>query len=124
MSIDRDAEIASDQDQLDNQLGEDDHGGLFGSGSEDEGSMYGEFKFSALFEADIFASAGSIPNKRRKLGDEELDSGDDESRNDRLDDGVDEQDGEEELQDARTHVLSSSLGRHPDPKPSDGEVSS
>ncbi len=40
MSIDQDASVTSDQDQLDNQLDEEDHGGLFGSGSEDEGSVY------------------------------------------------------------------------------------
>lgn len=45
MSIDQDASIASDQDLDDNALDDQDQGGLFGSGSEDEGSGYGALIF-------------------------------------------------------------------------------
>lgn len=38
MSDEQDVSIASDQDQVDDQLNNEDDGGLFGSGSEDEQS--------------------------------------------------------------------------------------
>ena len=38
ISDEQDNGIASDQDQVDNQLNDEDAGGLFGSGSEDEQS--------------------------------------------------------------------------------------
>ena len=41
MSSDRDASMASDPDSVGGSLQDEDAGGLFGSGSEDEGSMYG-----------------------------------------------------------------------------------
>ncbi len=41
MSDEQDSSIASDQDQVDDQLNDEDAGGLFGSGSEDEQSAYG-----------------------------------------------------------------------------------
>jgi len=115
MSADQYASVASDQDPLD-----DDH--LFGSGSENEGSEYDKLMSQPLPEADRFDSAGSVVNKRRKLDDQELDSDDDEGRDDRLENGVDGHGQEEEFQDASTNVLSSSIGRQPDPQPSDGEV--
>lgn len=64
--------------------------------------------------------------KRRKLDDEELDSGDDEGRRDRLEDG--DMDGyvndEEEQGEMRSqNVADIRLARHPIPCPSDGEVS-
>ena len=40
MSEEKDVSIASDQDQVDDQLNDEDDGGLFGSGSEDEQSGY------------------------------------------------------------------------------------
>ncbi len=40
MSSEQDGSTASDQDQVDNQLSDEDAGGLFGSGSEDEHSGY------------------------------------------------------------------------------------
>ena len=78
----------------------DDEGGLFGSGSEDE-------------------------RGRRKLDDEELDSGDDEDRNDRVEeDGIDGyEDQERTMVESQTNVLDLSLGRHGIPQGSDGEVS-
>ena len=40
MSDEQDVSIASDKDQPDDQLSDEDAGGLFGSGSEDEQSGY------------------------------------------------------------------------------------
>lgn len=56
----------------------------------------------------------------RKLDDEELDSGDDEDRNDRMEDG----DGDEAAAPVprNVNVLTAGLGRHACPRPSDGEV--
>ena len=64
--------------------------------------------------------ARSVEAKRRKLDDEELDSGDDEGRYDR--ERVFDGDGQEELHENNANVMDSSIGRHPDPNPSDGEV--
>ena len=57
MSSDQDASVASDQEQLDDQLNEEDAGGLFGSGSEDEGSGYG--LMSALLQLKL--TSFSVP---------------------------------------------------------------
>lgn len=56
----------------------------------------------------------------RKLDDEELDSGDDEDRNDRMEDGY----GDEAAAPVprNVNVLTADLGRHAGPRPSDGEV--
>ncbi|KAK3176459.1 hypothetical protein OEA41_007782 [Lepraria neglecta] len=105
MSSDQDASVASDQEQLDDQLNEEDAGGLFGSGSEDEGS-----------------GADSVSNKRRKLDDEDLDSGDDGGRRDRLEDGAEGDGKGDELYEHRANILATSIGRHPGPRPSDGEL--
>lgn len=43
MSADLDANVDSDQGQDDNHVDHEDVGGLFGSGSEDEGSRYGAY---------------------------------------------------------------------------------
>ncbi|KAL2059635.1 hypothetical protein ABVK25_000928 [Lepraria finkii] len=99
MSSDQDASVASDQ------LNEEDAGGLFGSGSEDEGS-----------------GADSVSNKRRKLDDEDLDSGDYEGRRDRLEDGAEGDGKGDELYEHRANILATSIGRHPGPRPSDGEL--
>ena len=40
MSDEQDVSVASDQDHVDDQLNDEDAGGLFGSGSEDEQSGY------------------------------------------------------------------------------------
>ena len=40
MSDERDAIVFSDQDQVDERISDEDAGGLFGSGSEDEQSKY------------------------------------------------------------------------------------
>ena len=73
-----------------------------------------------MHSADVH-STGSVGNKRRKLDDEELDSGDDEGRHDREGDGADGE-NQEELQDSNANVMDANIGRHPDPRPSDGEV--
>ena len=57
MSSDQDASVDSDQEQLDDQLNEEDAGGLFGSGSEDEGSGYG--LMSALLQLKL--NSFSVP---------------------------------------------------------------
>ncbi|KAI4144649.1 MAG: hypothetical protein L6R39_004095 [Caloplaca ligustica] len=80
---------------------------LFGDGSEADPD--GEEKATA---------------KDRKLDDQDLDSGDDEGRRDRLDDGVDGYgDDEDEQGETRSmNVADVRLGRHPIPRPSDGEL--
>lgn len=58
---------------------------------------------------------------RRKLDDSELDSGDDEERDDRLAaDGYGDEDMEMEAHSA--NIMDIKLGRHTFPEPSDGEV--
>lgn len=58
----------------------------------------------------------------RKLDDEELDSGDDEDRNDRMEDG--DGDGDEAAAPVprNVNILTAGLGRHAGPRPTDGEV--
>lgn len=72
-------------------------------------------------EEDLFGGDDDdVPaEKTRELSDRELDSGDDEDRNDRApqEEEVDFESG----RDAR--VLESTIWRHPLPKPVDGEVS-
>ncbi|KAL9130594.1 MAG: hypothetical protein Q9217_001254 [Psora testacea] len=97
-----DAELIGHHNEADGHLGDDSAGGLFGSGSEDEGS-----------------GNGSVSNKRRKLDDAELDSGDDEGRYDRVRGDIDEDEGTPE----RTAVVTDiAIGHHPGPLPSDGEL--
>lgn len=72
-------------------------------------------------EDDLFGDVDEEQDqsKTRELDDEELDSGDDEGRYDRIRDQEDGQD-EGSLREAR--VLEATLWRHPLPKPADGEV--
>lgn len=61
----------------------------------------------------------------RKLNDEELDSGDDEDRHDRLMDDADGNgngDVDMELEGQSANIMDIKLGRHAVPDPSDGEV--
>lgn len=67
-------------------------------------------------------STESVSNKRRKLDDAELDSGDDEGRLDRVTDDINGQSKEHETYDRLANLLDISIGRHPVPQPSDGEV--
>lgn len=70
---------------------------------------------------DLFGSEAENPDAGvRGLSDRELDSGDDEDRNDR----APERDAEEIDHDSQRNarVLDSTVWRHPLPKPSDGEV--
>lgn len=57
----------------------------------------------------------------RKLDDEELDSGDDEDRNDRI---IDDADGDIDMgtEGHSANIMDVKLGRHAVPDPSDGEV--
>jgi len=74
-------------------------------------------------EDDLFGSeAGDEGNKVRELSDRELDSGDDEDRNDRAPEKEDaEEQDHDPGRDAR--ILDASIWRHPLPKPVDGEAS-
>lgn len=58
---------------------------------------------------------------RRHLDDEELDSGDDEGREDRI--GDEEQGGEHQMEERTKQIQAVELPRMPVPEPSDGEVS-
>ena len=73
------------------------------------------------FKTDITISAEAAA-KTRDLDDEELDSGDDEGRRDRLEDGVDGDANGEGLYERRENILKASIGRNAGPRPSDGEV--
>ncbi|KAI9845342.1 MAG: hypothetical protein M1837_004964 [Sclerophora amabilis] len=92
-----------EKDVVDDGLDEegDGKGGLFSSDSEDEGV--------------------EIQKNQRKLDDEDLDSGDDEGRNDRVDDHMDGDDGEED-QGEDSVVMELQLGRHAVPDGSDREL--
>ncbi|KAL8935725.1 MAG: hypothetical protein Q9211_004542 [Gyalolechia sp. 1 TL-2023] len=82
-----------------------------------DGDLFGD-------DSDAHETRGTS-SKRRKLDDEELDSGDDEDRHDRLeDDGVDGHYTEEGDQgEMRSqNVADIRVPRHPIPRPSDGEL--
>ncbi|PQE06495.1 hypothetical protein CJF32_00002349 [Rutstroemia sp. NJR-2017a WRK4] len=70
---------------------------------------------------DLFGDeAEEEPSKPRELSDEELDSGDDEGRDDRLPEKeIAEEHDEDSTRDAR--ILEADIFRHPIPKPSDGQ---
>lgn len=70
---------------------------------------------------DLFGDDDDSPvQKTRELSDSELDSGDDENRNDRVGDVVADEVEYESGTEAR--ILEATLWRHPIPKPLDGEV--
>ena len=71
-------------------------------------------------KTDISISAEAAA-KTRDLDDEELDSGDDEERRDRLEDGDGDANGEG-LYERRENILKASIGRNAGPRSSDGEV--
>lgn len=75
-------------------------------------------------EDDLFGSGsedGVVETKVRELSDKELDSGDDEDRDDRAPESADAEEVDYDSgRDAR--VLDSTVWRHPLPKPFDGEV--
>ena len=73
------------------------------------------------FKTDITISAEATTNARN-LDDEELDSGDDEDRRDRHEDGVDGDANVEGLYERRENILKASIGRNAGPRSSDGEV--
>ena len=72
-------------------------------------------------KTDITISAEAATNARN-LDDEELDSGDDEGRRDRVEDGIDRDANGEGLYERRENILNASIGRNAGPRPSDGEV--
>ena len=73
------------------------------------------------FKTDITIRAKAATNTRN-LDDEELDSGDDEGRRDRVDDGADGDASGDGLYERRENILKASIGRNAGPRPSDGEV--
>ena len=73
------------------------------------------------FKTDITIRAKAAANPRN-LDDEELDSGDDEYRRDRVEDGADGDASGDELYERRENILKASIGRNAGPRPSDGEV--
>lgn len=78
---------------------------------------------ASLAEDDLFGSGDDVTeNKVRELSDRELDSGDDEDRDDRA--RARSQSGEIEDDAPESRILEVKLQRHPLPRPSDGEVSS
>ena len=74
-----------------------------------------------LFKTDITIRAKAAANTKN-LDDEELDSGDDEGRRDRVEDGADGDASGDELYERRENILKASIGRNAGPRPSDGEV--
>jgi len=80
---------------------------------------------SSILLFSICTYTESASNKRQKLDDSELDSGDDESRCYRAkgDDSGHEKDINE-ASDHEAQIIDVSIGRHPGPRPSDGEVRS
>lgn len=91
-----------------------------------DGSSEGEAANAQLNgdnDADLFGSGSEnedASDKPRKLSDAELDSGDDEGRDDRADDHLSET--KEATHTREENVLDVSIGRHAIPRPSDGEV--
>ena len=103
-------------------LSEKDDGGLFGSGSEPEDSEY--VHLSITSRSSTNASWNSIQRrspKRRKLGDSEIDSGDDEGRQDRVH-HEEEADEDDEIAEKTAIIADVSIAKHPGPLPSDDEV--
>ncbi|MCJ1262005.1 hypothetical protein MMC22_001874 [Lobaria immixta] len=94
----------SDQDEVIAEQVDDDDGGLFGDGSDEEGVR--------ILEPSI---------KPRKLDDEELGSEDDEDRAHLNGDDLDGS-GNEEIHERAQTILDVNIGRHAIPKPSDGEL--
>lgn len=70
---------------------------------------------------DLFGSEDGSAEKVRELSDRELDSGDDEDRNERAPPKAEAEEMDYDTRDAR--ILDSTVWRHPLPKPADGEVS-
>ncbi|KAI0997568.1 hypothetical protein K3495_g10619 [Podosphaera aphanis] len=89
------------------------------SSSEDDLMTNGIEEDGDLFGDDEEIDDASAP-KKRELSDRELDSGDDEDRNDRIQQTVEEETGYESGTEAR--ILEATLWRHPIPKPLDGEL--
>ena len=72
-------------------------------------------------EDDLFGDEAEVGSDHvRQLSDQDLDSGDDEGRNDRV---VDEMEEDDPVAERPLQVMDLSLGRPTAPQPSDGEVS-
>ncbi|KAL8972897.1 MAG: hypothetical protein Q9183_000286 [Haloplaca sp. 2 TL-2023] len=95
--------VHSDDEQLED-LNDANDGDLFGDGS----------------DADADGQSSGV--KRRELDDEELDSGDDENRRNRLQDDEGYGQDEEHMEAHSQNVVDIRVPRHPIPNPSDGEL--
>lgn len=111
-SRDDDAAIDGPDDAVD--------GDLFGEGSDADQDGWVPCRASSVVSADGFHSKAEGSPKRRKLDDEDLDSGDDDGRHDRLENGYGED--EEQGEPHEENVADVRLPRHAIPRPSDGEV--
>ncbi|KAI4245420.1 MAG: hypothetical protein L6R40_002480 [Gallowayella cf. fulva] len=92
----------------------DDDAAIDGPDDAVDGDLFGEGS-----DADQDGKAEGSP-KRRKLDDEDLDSGDDDGRHDRLENGYGED--EEQGEPHEENVADVRLPRHAIPRPSDGEL--
>ena len=113
--LDRDSDASEDGPvRLPNENDHpDDDADLFGSGTEDGDECVAPYSF--LKEVRLHYRS----RRRRRLDDEELDSGDDEARYDRAGSMI-EEDGEEYGE--TRNIMDVKLGRAPEPEPTDGEV--
>lgn len=85
------------------------------SDNEDPADLFGE--------GDLFGDEDEPQSdKERALSDRELDSGDDEDRNDRAGDLMDGVDQEVDENDRQARVMDADFPRQAVPRPSDGEV--
>jgi RNA polymerase-associated protein LEO1 len=86
--------------------------------SEDPADLFGED------EDDLFGDEDDVQSEQeRALSDRELDSGDDEDRNDRAADHIDDMGQQIGAQDREARILDADFPRQAVPMPTDGEVS-
>jgi hypothetical protein len=85
--------------------------------SEDPADLFGEN------EDDLFGDEDDVQSEQqRALSDRELDSGDDEDRNDRAAEHIDDMGQQIGTQDREARILDADFPRQAVPKPTDGEV--
>jgi hypothetical protein len=91
------------------------------SENEDPADLFGE---EGEGEDDLFGDEDeSQSEQERALSDRELDSGDDEDRNDRARDRVDVVEEGSDTNDRQARIMDADFPRQVIPKPSDGQVS-
>lgn len=100
----------------------DDDADLFGSDGSDDGLENLEYGF-LFFRLEGVQYADNLASQHhRTLDDEQLDSGDDEGRDDRRGDRMDYEDGGEGEFPETVNIMDLSLGRAPEPATTNGEV--